>query len=110
MDCATDKPIGTLVFQYTHRFQSESDNAITVAGCGAFLRTLLSFGCFPVMMSSASRRIWIIASQNLRKSLVYGLIDLESTHRSTSSSVSDSVGSISMQVEMGQEQVGGWNP
>ena len=44
------------------------------------------------------------------KTLIDGLTDFDSTHRSTSSSVSDSVGSMSMQVEMGQEQVGGWNP
>ena len=32
------------------------------------------------------------------------------TYRSISSSDSDSVGSISIHVEMGQEQVGGWKP
>jgi hypothetical protein len=35
---------------------------------------------------------------------------LRNTYLSISSRVSDSVGSISMQVEMGQEHVGGWNP
>lgn len=32
------------------------------------------------------------------------------TYRSSSSKVSDSVGSISIQVWMGQEHVGGWKP
>jgi len=67
---------------------------MTEMGWGAFLSKLLSFGCLPVITSSASLRIWIIASQNL----------------SSSSNVSDSVGSISMQVEIGQEHVGGWKP
>ena len=51
----------------TYRFHSASDKAMTEIGWGAFLSKLLSFGCFPAMMSSASLRIWIIASQNLQR-------------------------------------------
>ena len=49
----------------TNRFQSSSEDTMTEMGCGAFFRRLLSFGCFPEMISSASLRISIIASQNL---------------------------------------------
>lgn len=51
--------------QCTNRFHSVSARAITLAGWGAFFKRLLSLGCFPFMISSASWRIWIIASQNL---------------------------------------------
>ena len=49
----------------TNRFQSSSEDTMTEMGCGAFFKRLLSFGCFPEIISSASLRISIIASQNL---------------------------------------------
>jgi hypothetical protein len=49
----------------TNRFQFSSEEVMTEMGCGAFFKRLLSFGCFPEIISSASLRISIIASQNL---------------------------------------------
>jgi len=96
--------------EINYRFHSLSDKAITEGGCGAFLSTLLSFGCLPVITSSTSHRICIMASQNLRRRLLIWVLQDIITYLSTSSKVSDSVGSINMQVDIGQEHVGGWNP
>lgn len=72
---------------------------MTEMGCGAFFRRLLSFGCFPEMISSASLRISIIASQNLEATSTLGVCVADSQpHLLSSSKDSDSVGSISIQV------------
>jgi hypothetical protein len=93
--------------------QFHSEDAIADIGWGAFFSTLLSLGCLPVTMSSTSRRIWIIASQNLHRNyevMTGGRVKIKGTCLSSSSSVSDSVGSISIQVDIGHEHVGGWKP
>ena len=84
----------------TNRFQSSSEDTMTEMGCGAFFKRLFSFGCFPKMISSASLRISIIASQNLEGYVNIGRMSVtySQSHLSSSSKDSDSVGSISIQV------------
>lgn len=103
-----DEWIDHRISRTANRFHSVE--AMAEIGWGEFFKTLLSFGCFPVITSSASLRICIIASQNLKRAINDKPYQRCILYLSSSSRVSDSVGSINIQVGIGHEHVGGWKP
>jgi hypothetical protein len=95
----------------THRtFHSSSESAMTEIGCGAFFKTLLSRGCFPShdLFRLPSNVYHGIAKPFEGQTSAYSNVaEVRRPHLSISSKDSDSVGSISIHVEMGHETVGG---
>ena len=80
--------------QKVQTYRSQLPSIITAMGCGAFLKTLLSLGWAPEIISSTSLRMAIKASQKLRPVSLKPNSNSVAAYRSSSCFGSDSVGSI----------------
>lgn len=122
--CVTSKSIWSA-------YRSHSVAVTTCIVCGAFVMMLLPRGCLPVAISSASSRILIMASQNLKvtsrsagdgragkpdahvdvaETLGLCRLNLQSSRSARRPSLLDISERTSIAVVRGHEQVGGWIP